>query len=606
MQAAFFALRLNEDLDPHSELAPRLRRALPFEPHTEAHHRFDRSMLWGFFPRASGWAPALIAETAAGLAVVSGYGLADDEPLTAEAALGAADLAPLWRRYRGEWSLCRITKEGLDLACSDLGTEPVYLVEHPRFTAASNRARLLWEALRAFGATPEADLGAMAPLLSLGYPACTDRTAVRGVRVLDRTRALTIPRSGGVVAQPLDRARPSEAGPPLSWDELAERFRANVAWLSKVEQPIVAALTGGRDSRLVLAALLRSGLTERVDFHLSVPPEHADGLVATALAERFNLRFTRKEPLGRRELLADIQRHVLLTEGALGAWDLTKAFTFSPELSLHGVFGELYRGRPQRFNDVARSARAIAAGPMDFTRILRPSTMDLHRERVLAWAQRTHDEGARADELIDLFEAWEHMPHWAGQARLASRHAASVVNPVYHPDLFAAYRGLSNADRVGERLHFELTVRLSPELAELPFAQVPWSRRMVAQSSRPETRVAAHAVQHRAAVFGPGWQLPAIVGAWRAIRERIAAALPSLAEIVVPSRVDAMLDVAALLFDVEPAAPRRARVALRNPLLLALAKKRKVSVLRQILGLLTLAELLDALRRDDTPVMRVA
>ena len=164
-------------------------------------------------------------------AACTGLGLDPEGGLLEASHVAASTLDEVHGRFHGEWSACRLAADGsLAAATSPTGTEHVYFTEQPGFTAISNRGRLLWAAMRAFGQRPVADLNGLATLVTTGYSVCSDATAVEGVQFLGPLSMLEVPAGTRKPRRkPVDPALclPSGGAPP-DWDAMAQKLQANV------------------------------------------------------------------------------------------------------------------------------------------------------------------------------------------------------------------------------------------------------------------------------------------------------------------------------------------------------------------------------------------
>ena len=101
---------------------------------------------------------------------------------------------------------------------------------------------------------------------------------------------------------------------------------------------LLANITGGRDSRLVLALMLSEGITDQFVFTTFGSPQLPDTIVATAIADRFGLDHRAATRPAPSESLASavaaamasepvtyeqrIRDHLWVTSGLLSIWDL--------------------------------------------------------------------------------------------------------------------------------------------------------------------------------------------------------------------------------------------------------------------------------------------
>ncbi len=84
-------------------------------------------------------------------------------------------------------------------------------------------------------------------------------------------------------------------GADASWDELYDELCARVGQMARLpDVPFQAALTGGKDSRVILAALLSSGVASSLErFYIATVEGHPDAVVAQNLAAHYGLKFER-------------------------------------------------------------------------------------------------------------------------------------------------------------------------------------------------------------------------------------------------------------------------------------------------------------------------
>ena len=174
------------------------------------------------------------------------------------------------------------------------------------------------------------------------------RTGYSGVKVLPPGAFVRLERGSPTVVQTHPTGPiPSERQPPL--DELAERARADIrstleAARSHPSASHVIRLTGGKDSRLVLAVAVWAGAARSWQYETIGPPRLADVQVATELATDFGLdhdvRFVGLAPS---TPYADRARQfVARTAGMVNVWDLDNA-NESDAVVVTGICGEILR-----------------------------------------------------------------------------------------------------------------------------------------------------------------------------------------------------------------------------------------------------------------------
>jgi hypothetical protein len=253
-----------------------------------------------------------------------------------------------------------------------------------------SRAALVAAALAGPGARPRRRPGPAAWLALLSYNA-GDETGFEGVDVVPVGEHLQL-RAGSptwvrtnpfVVADddPL-RAEPVAVLADIVLDEVGEALRA--ALDLPAERHLIR-LTGGKDSRTVLAAALHAGLADRFHFETVGPPDFVDVVIAEELARRYGLshetRFLGTRPP---EPFADrFRSFVEGTAGLVNGWELSAPPTSADDVVLTGVCGELLRALravPPDRHDEAGAAAFVVAPPPGRLGLLAPGT----REALLA------------------------------------------------------------------------------------------------------------------------------------------------------------------------------------------------------------------------------
>jgi hypothetical protein len=290
------------------------------------------------------------------------------------------------------------------------------------------------------------------------------------------------------------------------WRALADDLVGRVRALGAVEGVgFRLALTGGKDSRLVLAALCAAGLVDRVDHaYLKAAEGHADVAVGRAIAARAGVAFRRYDaPVAGfgAEVLA---RHIALTGGMLGAWDLKAHQAVPRHVGLHGGYGEIYKSHALHFAHLARlgALGAMGADAVGWKLAARhyqhPRWIDpfgLMHARPAAklaavYADWLDARRAAGQPLADLHDAWHRgcrMRRWLGQSLQAGAALAPMVNPLGSYALLDAYLALPLRDRIDHRMHFELFEAIDPALGRAPFAGDRWARRLLRDAARTKS-----------------------------------------------------------------------------------------------------------------------
>lgn len=242
---------------------------------------------------------------------------------------------------------------GLELVADEMGTIPVYYAETAKGPMASNSIRLIALAMKAAGVPVRLSLGSIASTwFTTAYFTSTQvarETYVEQVFIALLGQRIFF-RKGEMQVTP---AEAPKGEPPrieeyrYLLDKGIEEIRENIIAIVNSGLPVGSTLTGGRDSRLVLGALLSLGREKDVLFSTNDVNED-DTRISTALARYFGLAYQRRPDhvtmIGR-SFEDDLEQFTLANMGAKTAYKRATGTAISDEVSIMfiGGSGELYR-----------------------------------------------------------------------------------------------------------------------------------------------------------------------------------------------------------------------------------------------------------------------
>jgi hypothetical protein len=414
--------------------------------------------------------PAVIWRAASGLAAVLRWPAGD---------------GPDPRSYAGTiWA----DQSGLHARTALTRVDPVYLTEVPGAVVVADRAS--WAAAVA-GRLGQADPVTVAAFLSLGYPV-GGATPFRGVRALGGAQQLTV--TSGRLAT---AAAPGQPGAPGAGSTSAGRYGpaaaalvAEVRPLGELGVPVELSLTGGKDSRLIAAALIAAKVPFRARTHGFA--SHPDVIVAAMIASQLGVEHVVTEPRaaapehapGEAELLARLHSAVLVCDGMLSAFENLgrpdpQPATEPVQTGGHG--GELLRGgyapaawserRPARAWSEARGTELFRRMLTRRLGLLRPAAASEYLARVTPFAAALPRGPLRA---LDEFYLVNRAGRWSAAARQAYLLRSPLVQPLFGDQVVLAARQVPLQDRITDRLHRGILAELSPSLLDLPLAGSSW------------------------------------------------------------------------------------------------------------------------------------
>jgi hypothetical protein len=393
--------------------------------------------------------------------------------------------------------------------------DPVYLAETPGAVVVSDRAS--WAAA-ATGRLGDFDQVMVGAFLSLGYP-LGGATPFRGVRALGSDRMLRAAGGRLVLSQ---AQQESNAGPASAALVGAALVEAALVGAALVEAALVEAvgppgdavelsLTGGKDSRLIAAALTAAGVPFRARTHGFA--SHPDVIIAGMIAERLGLEHTVTEPRAaaaekapdQAEVLGRLRSTVLVSDGMLSAFENVgqpdpQVTTGPVQAGGHG--GELLRGgyaqvawRGSRASSSAAATEMFRRLTMRRLGLLRPAAAAAYLASLGPYAAALAGGPLRA---LDDFYLVNRAGRWSAVARQAYLIRSPLLQPFFDDRVVRAARAVPLSERMNDRLHRAVLTELAPELLGLPLAGSPW---------KGESRTAGNVIEAGpASASAPDWR----------------------------------------------------------------------------------------------------
>jgi hypothetical protein len=314
--------------------------------------------------------------------------------------------------------------------------------------------------------------------LSLGYPVGA-ATPFRGVRAVGGDRALRLADGRLVVA----RARPGEER-PAGPDRVAAALTEAVRPLGEADAPVELSLTGGKDSRLVVAALTAARVPFLARTHGFAG--HPDVVVAGLIADQFGIAHTVTQPRppgvpDEADVLGRLRAAVLVSDGMLSAFENVgwpDPQTAGGPVQAGGHGGELLRGGYAQAAWRTPAALGAAAAAELFRRmttrrlsLLRPGPARAYLAS-LAPPAAALARGPLA--ALDDFYLANRAGRWSAAARQAYLLRSPLSQPLFADRVVRAARAVPLRDRMSDRLHRDVLAILCPALLGLPLAGTGW------------------------------------------------------------------------------------------------------------------------------------
>ena len=411
----------------------------------------------------------------------------------------------------GVFTAVSLNAEGTGFVASDsLGTSLVYRTRVGDTTVLSSRARLVAR-IGSDGRAARDVLGA-GWLPYCGFPMGA-RTGYEGVDVVPLDASIAVS-SAGIELRPVTPPwrQPLEGDPRELLDQVhADAVTSIHAALSYPVERRVAELTGGKDTRLILAILLGEGLAEQFEYRTWGEQDLPDVVVARNLTQMYGLRHevgyeqSRRQRVIERQLRLEasypgvsarerqLRVNVGAWDGMRNAWELEAAKPpFGDCVALNGTYGEAFSSNYLQTNRHRNHAdlRQTLLVHMKFgaAGILKPEALEHYRNEVMAAAYEGCSLDDAPQDVIDSMYLRHKARRWFGSTQETDEN--NHVLPLHSS--FGVRLGFALGARVRRRqwIYRELYQRTCPPLAELPFTSKPWSEVEV-PDRRPEPRRAA-------------------------------------------------------------------------------------------------------------------
>ncbi len=376
--------------------------------------------------------------------------------------------------------------------------DPVYLAEVPGAVVVSDRA--CWAAA-VTGRLDTHDPTMAGAFLAVGYPVGAV-TPFRGVRALGCAQQLTV--TGARLTETLAGGGGAAAGPTGGgrYGPVAAALLDAVRPAGESGVHVELSLTGGKDSRLIAAALTAAKVPFRARTHGFA--SHPDVVVAAMIASLLGVEHVVTEPrpadtgqpadTGRpasagpppdeADLLARLRTAVLMSDGMLSAFENIgrpdPRYAAEP-VQAGGHGGELLRGgyappawtdrRPVRAWSEARGVELFRRLTTRRTGLLRPGPAAAYLASLAPYTVALRRGSLRT---LDDFYLANRAGRWSAAARQAYLMRSPLLQPFFDDRVVRAARSVPLPDRITDRLHRGVLAALCPDLLDLPLAGSGW------------------------------------------------------------------------------------------------------------------------------------
>ena len=441
--------------------------------------------------------------------------------------LDGAGLDRALEELYGSYTLVRLADDDTGYVAADpFGIGLLYRGDTPDVTVVSSRADVVAAAITRSG-PPARDLTTMGWLPFFGYP-IGDGTGFEGVKALPQATYLALEPGGARTKtwRPRWWTFTDQEQPP-DVDDLAELVledvRNNLRSISRLSpsRPILN-LSGGKDSRLILASAVSAGLHHDLSYTAFGLPANGDAILAHLLASRYGLDLTytgtRTASMSAETFERRLRAHVFQNSALFGVWDLQGANHATQVVRLTGALGELFRSHyaPNRTLSTEQEVTDFFVHRVSFdpAGLLKPDAAISYRSLVLNWVNEQLEAGVLPEDVPDLFYLQHRVHRWLGANYEVASLAPQALPLKSLLGLRAAFCLRHSTRRTG-RLLFEAMRRAEPELTKVPLEGKAWDPDVYSHLPDAEDYAAMRAFQPPAVEAATLWQDES----WPAIRE---------------------------------------------------------------------------------------
>ncbi len=390
----------------------------------------------------------------------------------------------------GEYAIARLYADGTLTAFSDRAGLHQLFHGSAGEPVVANRAGLVATVLDNWAPDPSGLIW----LPVIGYRVGS-ATAYRAVSQLEQEHVLTIDGAGTSRRRALaplirfdgERGWRTELEPLL--EEGIAQAKAAILLGVGAKGPIDLPITGGKDSRVVLALCLAAGLGSRLRLFTRGYVGHPDVIAGAGVAAALGLPHRREAPHGSDEpahwtcdrFFEKLMTQAYQSDGMVGGWDLILSDRIATDTIISGHMGEVlkaYSKKPLPEGVLDPVAMVQLQAPFDPIGLLRPPAREALTTRLEEQMHAARAEGALEADLPDLFYYRNRIPNWLGAIRGIKSFERQPVVPLGAPALVQLAFRLSPEERKSELLHYLIIARCAPELLPLPFALQQWDPRL--------------------------------------------------------------------------------------------------------------------------------
>lgn len=399
------------------------------------------------------------------------------------------DLATAYDQLGGTYNLACIRGSVVQAFGGFTGIPPLFYYEDERVAAIANR-QLLLTLLRP-NTNLSFDLQALSWLPGQANSIGAD-SIYSGIKILQPGEYLTLDRTITVSTFPkLIYDAPRKELASADYDAITDHFLKDFSAIKALPfNKLSMSVTGGKDSRMILALAVKSGLTDVIDeFFTSGDKDSPEVEVAKHICKKLDLKHNSKKadkrpPFDLYKAWNNLRFHPFRHEGSICPWDGNSAASNKSTIELNGMVGELYKKfvKSHETLQIETLNQAIDIfknyqqrnDPLS----LQHDDITSHQHHSMEQTVRSlHAAGVALNDLQDIIYINNRLPMWSGQMAANTFERIRIFPLANFNAARIAYSG-GHELRQTARIHMEVMKRACPELVEMPFLDTKWDKRI--------------------------------------------------------------------------------------------------------------------------------
>jgi len=397
-------------------------------------------------------------------------------------------------KCNGEYSIIKLSSNGECLVFNDrLSVEPIYYAKERGRIIISNRLRLIKDLLEIWNY----DIETLNWLAVVGYIIGND-TSIKQIKRLDQgayiqvqNGQLNIYENNLFMFNNQDIKEQVEKDEDAFIDESIKHCVKNVSVSLEKIPTVPLPLSGGKDSRAVLALILKADKLKCINAYTNGVEVHPDVIVAKEIAKHYSVHHVINEPersgeTSVEDILLMLMGSVFQTDGMLGLWDARGYYIPQDQLIFAGHIGEVYRGgywgagyQKADFSTVDNASKFFHhINLFDPAKVMRNSVRTIYERLLRKRIEYYLAHGAKLTDIPAVIYTVEHVPSSEGVLRRNDGYSGILINPLNTENFIKLAFLQGYEQREMGRIHFEIINRTDSWLTELPFANFKWDVRL--------------------------------------------------------------------------------------------------------------------------------